>query len=76
MEHLEELLINSDNLRRQKQLFGLLFDQLPTYEQVIDGTPELNLYFKLNRECDLSKLSSCDLDRIRTDDLLRDRETC
>ena len=72
MEHLEELLIDTDNVRRQQQLFGMLFKELPTYKQIEDGTANLAEYFRLNKE----KIRFCDPDRDRTGDLLRDRETC
>lgn len=72
MEHLEELLIDTENVRRQEQLFGMMFTELPTYSQIMDGTAKLVEYFRLANE----NISSCDLDRNRTDDLLRDRETC
>ena len=72
MEHLEELLIDTKNMRRQQQLFGMMFNELPTYDQIIDGTVDLAEYFRINKE----NIRSCDPDRDRTGDLLRDRETC
>lgn len=41
MEHLEELLIDTENVRRQEQLFGMMFNELPTYNQIVDGTVNL-----------------------------------
>ena len=72
MEHLEELLIDTENVRRQEQLFGMMFNELPTYNQIIDGTANLAEYFKLNNK----KIRNGDPDRARTGDLLRDREIC
>lgn len=72
MEHTEELLIDTENVRRQEQLFGMMFNELPTYNQIIDGTAYLAEYFELSKQ----KIRNGDLDRIRTDGLLRDRETC
>ena len=72
MEHLEELLIDTQNVKRQEQLFGMIFNELPTYDQIVDGTANLAEYFRLNGE----KLRSGDPDRDRTGGLLRDRETC
>ncbi len=72
MEHLEELLIDTENVRRQEQLFGMMFNELPTYNQIVDGTAYLAEYFKLSKQ----EIRNGDLDRIRTDGLLRDRETC
>src|SRR5258708_34617000 len=45
MEHFRELLIDQDNLLRQQQLFGMLFEELQTYDEVINGTVKLNLCF-------------------------------
>lgn len=72
MEHLDELLIDTKNVRRQQQLFGMLFNELPTYDQIIDGTANLTEYIQLNG----SKNLTGEPDRTRTGDLLRDRETC
>lgn len=72
MEHLEELLIDTENVRRQQQLFGMMFNELPTYDEIVDGTANLAEYFRLNNE----KIRSCDPDRARTGDLLRDRQIC
>lgn len=72
MEHLEELLIDTENVLRQQQLFGMMFNELPTYDQIIDGTAYLAEYFELSKR----KIRNGDPDRIRTDGLLRDRETC
>lgn len=72
MEHIEELLIDTKNVRRQQQLFGMMFNELPTYDQIVDGTTSLTEYFRINKE----KIRSCEPERNRTVDLLRDRETC
>ncbi len=72
MEHLEELLIDTKNVRRQEQLFGMMFNELPTYNQIVDGTVNLAEYFKLNKQ----KIRIGDPDRSRTGDLFRDREVC
>ncbi|HEX7017800.1 MAG TPA: recombinase family protein, partial [Patescibacteria group bacterium] len=76
MEHMEELLIDRENVLRQQQLFAMMFEELPTHDEIVNGTAKLNLYFKLNKERDLSLVKSSDLDRNRTGDLLRDREAC
>ena len=72
MEHLEELLIDTKNVRRQEQLFGMMFNELPTYNQIIDGTVNLAEYFKLSKQ----KIRTGEPDRDRTGDLFRDREIC
>ena len=55
MEHLEELLIVEDKPEQQKQLFGLAFEQIPTYEDLVNRTPKLACVFELNEQYKTSK---------------------
>ncbi len=48
MEHPENLLINQANIQAQQQLFGLIFDEFPTYAEIVNGTPKLSLIFELS----------------------------
>ena len=48
MEHLPELLISNTNPLENASFFGLLFDELPTYNDLVNGTPKLSCIFKLN----------------------------
>ncbi|TSC62615.1 MAG: PKD domain-containing protein [Parcubacteria group bacterium Gr01-1014_48] len=48
MEHPEKLLINQDNLQAQQALFGLVFEEFPTYHDILNGTPKLAPIFKLS----------------------------
>jgi site-specific DNA recombinase len=41
LEHLEDLLIHSTNPLKRAEYFSLIFDQLPTYEELTLGTPKL-----------------------------------
>lgn len=50
MENIDELLIDRENMPRQQQLFAMMFDELPTYTQLLNGTANLNAYFKLNMD--------------------------
>lgn len=50
MEHLSELLLNPDNPWLQETLFGLVFEKLPTYEEILNGTPKLSLIFSLSSD--------------------------
>ena len=43
LEHLEELLLDKENLRRQEALFGLVFEKLPSYQEILARTPKLSL---------------------------------
>ncbi|MEO8582117.1 MAG: recombinase family protein, partial [Patescibacteria group bacterium] len=41
LEHLEELLIDSPNPLKRGAYFGLVFDKVPTYQELQFGTPQL-----------------------------------
>ena len=47
LEHLEELLIGSPNRLKRAEYFSLLFEQTPTYEELVSGTPKLMRYLGL-----------------------------
>ncbi len=49
VEHLEELLLDKQNIARQQALFGLVFEELPTYQEILDRTPKLSLIFQQKR---------------------------
>ena len=38
MEHLEDLLINLSDLVNRANYFGVLFNKVPTYQEIIDRT--------------------------------------
>lgn len=50
MEHPEELLIVPSNFEVQRALMGLVFDTIPTYSQITNGTPKLSLIFRLSEQ--------------------------
>lgn|SRR5579859_843066 len=76
VEHLEELLIDQDNQLRQDQLFGVLFEEFPTYDEIVSRTVKLSRFFAINSKAKLAEIQHCDLDGNRTRDLFRDREAC
>ncbi len=47
MEHIEELLMGSANPLQNAAMFGLLFEALPTYDELVSGTAKLCCLFKL-----------------------------
>ncbi len=55
LEHLEELILSSTNPIQNAAFFGLLFKELPTYDNLKFGTPKLERLFKLNEEYKASK---------------------
>lgn len=48
MEHPGELLLSGIKPLRDAAMFGLLFDEKPTYEDLVNGTPKLSPIFALN----------------------------
>ena len=48
MEHPEQLLLNPVSTRQQRELYAMVFDRLPDYDQIVFGTPELAWIFKLS----------------------------
>ena len=50
MEHPVEMLIEQSNLTALKGLFGLVFEELPTYEDILNGTPKMSLAYNLSSE--------------------------
>ena len=50
MEHPEEMLLKQKNFTILRALFGLVFDELPTYTEIINGTPKISLAYKLSEE--------------------------
>lgn len=47
LEHLEELLIDQANPLKRAAFFGLIFDSMPTYQELTSGTPKLAPYLGL-----------------------------
>ncbi len=50
MEHPAEMLLNAENPMVQRALFGLVFEEVPTYDELISGTPKLTWVFKLSSD--------------------------
>ncbi len=48
MEHTAEILLNQENPRVKEQLFELFFDKMPTYFDIVNGTPKLSYVFELS----------------------------
>lgn len=54
LEHLEELIFGASNPIQSAALFGILFTETPTYQDLIAGTPKLEPYVKLIKQRHLS----------------------
>ncbi len=55
MEHLEDLVLNDSKPIQQAAIFGLLFEEPPTYQELKNGTPRLSCLFELNKKFKSSK---------------------
>lgn len=47
MEHPAKALLNTVNTRHQESLYSVVFDELPTITQMVNGTPKLSWVFRL-----------------------------
>ena len=54
MEHHEELLLDKENQPTQKRLLSLVFDEQPTWEDILNGTPKICFIFGKNKELTLA----------------------
>lgn len=50
MEHPVEMLVNQKDLPALRSLFGLVFEELPTYDEIVNGTPKLSIPYKLSEQ--------------------------
>jgi len=50
MEHPVEMLINIEDMHVQQALFSLVFENTPTYQEILNGTPKLTPIFRLSEE--------------------------
>ena len=55
MEHPSEILTKADNLFARRMLLTLFFEETPTYNEILNGTPKLTSVFKLSDEFKANK---------------------
>lgn len=55
MEHPVERLVKQKNLNALRGLFSLVFEELPTYTEIVNGTPKLSIPYKLAEEFYINK---------------------
>lgn len=60
LEHLEELLIDSPNPLKRGAYFSLIFDKLPTYQELQFGTPKLAPCIELKDSSGTGLVPVCD----------------
>ena len=56
MEHPAEFLMERENMYEQRELFGLVFKEMPSYADILSGTPKLSLAFELSEDFKVSKV--------------------
>ena len=61
MEHPVERLVKQKNLGALRGLFRLVFEELPTYQEILNGTPKLSIPYKLYDEFQTKKSLSVTL---------------
>ena len=61
LENLDLLLLKQEDPHKKAQLFGVLFDQLPTYDELGDGTPKTPLFTGVNSVFRLISLSESNM---------------
>ena len=61
MEHPVERLVKQKNLSALRGLFRLVFEELPTYQEILNGTPKLSIPYKLSEEFKTNKSLSVTL---------------
>ena len=61
MEHLDLLLLKQQDPHKKAQLFGVLFDKLPTYDDLDYGTPKTPLFTGVNSVFRLISLSESNM---------------
>lgn len=55
LEHLDILLWDGENVAQRQAIFSLIFEKLPTYDELAFGTPQLSLVFELSRQLEEGK---------------------
>ena len=45
VEHPAEIILDTSNLESHNNIFGLMFEKLPTYDELVSGTPKMAWIF-------------------------------
>ena len=69
MEHLDELLLQQIDPIKKAQLFGAIFDQMPTVEEIKCGTPKTPLFTGVNPVFQLMKVEKSRMVNIREESI-------
>lgn len=74
LEHLEELLLHGQNPLKQAEYFSLLFEETPTYQDLLSGTPKLVRYLGLKPQFAAALVPDGEPAGTRTQDTLLKRQ--
>ncbi len=55
MEHPAKILTEADNLHARRSLMTLFFEEVPTYNEILNGTPKLQPLFRLSESYKVDK---------------------
>ena len=55
MEHPGKMLEDSENINEKRALFEFVFKVMPTYEEILNGTPQLSLSFEITSDLNMAK---------------------
>lgn len=58
MEHPAEILTGLDDWRARQAILGLIFEVMPTYQEILNGTPKLTPVFALSEQYKVGKTQS------------------
>ena len=61
MEHPSEILTGADNLYTRRALLSLFFEEVPTYQEILNGTPKLQPLFRLSEQFKIDKTQTVTL---------------
>ena len=56
MEHPTKHIVNAPTKEKTEKLWSFIFQERPTYQDLVDGTPELTLIYRLNRDIGADKI--------------------
>jgi len=56
IENPAEMLLSCENFTIREMLFGLVFETLPTHQELVNGTPKMSLVFELSESFNNGKL--------------------
>ena len=75
LEHLEDLVLDSTKPLKRAEYFSLLFEDKPTYEDLVSGTPKLAPFIALKDQLDSGLVPNGEPAGTRTQDILLKRQT-